>query len=136
MKSYNYDSKLSMILALANKSGMILNSIGRELGASSSSISEWMSGRHAPKSPDKVLNTVKKRATFLSHVDLEKHTLPYVHKISGVSYTSLAEEMGISPQALDQFMDSDWEGRAGQARKKEAQEVLRGIGRRILKGMA
>lgn len=136
MEKAKYANKLSMILALANKSGIVLNSLGREIGVSSGVISRWMSGFHSPRSPEKVYNSVKKRATFLSHVDLDKHTLQYVHKVSGVSYTSLAEEMGISPQALDQFMDSDWEGKAGQVRKKEAQEVLRGIGRRILKGMA
>lgn len=133
MKNTNYDNKLSMILTLAKKSGMILDSIGKELGTTGATLGRWMNEVHYPKNPDQVIMVVKKRFTALSKIDLNKYDLKKVKKDFGITYTSIAEEMGdISPEGLNEQINQNT---LTKERKTQAQEILRSIGRRGLKGM-
>ncbi len=133
MKNVNYDNKLSMILTLANKSGMILDSIGKEVGITGTTIGRWMNGVHQPSDSTMVLSVIRKRFKNLSKIDLNVYDLKKVKKDFGISYTSIAEEMGdITASGLQDQISKDT---LTPERKARAQEILRSIGRRGLQGM-
>jgi len=134
MKSTNYDINVSMILKLASDTGMILASLSNELRVASNTIHHWKLGRSNPRDPEKTLNAIKKRAKILRSADLDKTDLYYIRDSTGITFEAISEEMDISRQALDQFVEEDWQSEAGKKRKKQCQEVLRSMGRRIDSG--
>jgi transcriptional regulator with XRE-family HTH domain len=132
MKIVNYDTEISMILKLVSDTGITLSSFSKELKVKASSIRNWKLGRSNPRDPEKTLNAIRKRAKILRSADLEKNDLYYVRDVTGITFESISEEMEISHQALDQFVREEWKSEAGKKRKKQCQEVLRSMGRRIL----
>jgi DNA-binding transcriptional regulator YiaG len=129
MKKSSYDKKLSMILDIAKKSGVILTNLGEELGVSDATVCRWRTGEHTPEDPEEVISTLKNRAKYLSHIDLDKYNIKNLRKDFGITITAIAEELGISQQGLSQQIAQDWPIRD---RKKQVQEILRSIGRNLL----
>ena len=129
MKNANYDNKLSMILDIEKRSGVVMAHLGEELGVDSSTIINWKAGRHLPDDPEEVIATLRSRAKFLSKIDLNKYDIKNLKKDFGLTIAALADEMEISHQGLSQQIEQDW---PVESRKQEAQEILRAIGQNIL----
>ena len=125
--------KKSMSLDIAKRSGMILSSIGKALGVDQTTISSWRTGRHSPKNETQVTSKIGTRAKFLSRIDLDTYDINDLKEDFGITFQSIADELntitrwGLSEQAKLGFPN--------EKLKKEVQEVIRSVGRRILKGM-
>jgi len=131
MKNTNYDNKLSMVLDIAKRSGIILASLGKELGVAGQTVGRWRNGRNLPESPEEVISTLQYRAKFLSKINLDIYDIKRLRKDFGITVSALAEELGISHQGLLQQIEEDW---PIKQRKDQVQEIIRGIGRNILEG--
>lgn len=130
MKKAKYDNKLSMILDITKRSGMLLTAIADDLGVSGDSVSSWKTGRHSPNNPDYVVRTVRSRAKLLSKIDLDNYDLTRLRQDYGITLKALASEMNVSREALYKMIRNNW---PVEERKLQAQELLRSMGRNILK---
>jgi hypothetical protein len=133
MKDTEYDSKLVMLLDIAKKSGMIISSLAKELGVTGSTVRRWRTGRHLPEDPDAVIKKVLVRARFLSRINLDTYDVRNLKKDFGLTDTTLGEELGMTGQGYAYLTEHGSEGLG--KRKKELQEILRGIGRNWLKSV-
>ncbi len=133
MKDADYDNKLVMLLDIAKKSGMILASLAKELGVNESTIINWRKGRRVPENPDAVIKKVLVRARFLSRINLDTYDVRNLKKDFGLTDSTLGEELGMTGQGYAYLTEHGSEGMG--KRKKELQEILRGIGRNWLKAM-
>jgi DNA-binding transcriptional regulator YiaG len=128
MKNANYDNRLSMVLDIAKRSGMVLTSIADKLGVRRSTISSWRRGVHTPPDADRVVKTILADAKFLEKIDLDSYDIRNLRPEFGITDECLAEELGITGEALSQQIDK---GVHSWSRKKELQEAIRSIGKNI-----
>jgi DNA-binding transcriptional regulator YiaG len=131
MKNANYDNKLIMVLDIAKRSGMVLSTIADKLGVGRSTVRSWKRGVHLPPNPDEVLRTMLADAKFLEKIDLDTYDIKKLRSEFGITDHYLAEELGITSEALSQQIDK---GISNWNRKKELQEAIRSIGKNIRMG--
>lgn len=133
MENPKYDKILAMALDIAKHSGVTLTSLGEEIGIAANTVSQWRGSVHKPKNPEEVFNVLFSRARTLSRIDLDSYDINNLRKDFGITKTSLAEEMNVSRQYVRKIIALGLD--VVPERKKEIQNILRSIGRNILKSL-
>jgi DNA-binding transcriptional regulator YiaG len=128
MKNVKYANNLPMVLDVVKKNGIVLANLARKLGVDGSTVLNWRSGRHAPNHPERVVRTIMSDALFLEKFDIEKHDIRKLRDELGITDSYLAEELGITGEALSQQIDK---GITNWNRKHELQGVIRQIGKNL-----
>ena len=128
MKNVKYVNNLPMVLDIMKKNGIVLTSLARKLRVGGGAISNWKLGKRTPPNPDKIFKTIMSDALFLEKFDIDKHDVRKLRDELGITDSYLAEELGITGEALSQQIDK---GITNWSRKYELQEVIRTIGKNL-----
>lgn len=134
MENSKYDNILAMALDIAKHSGVTFTSLGEELGSATGTVSRWRDSVQKPKHPKEVFNVLFSRAKTLSRIDLDTYDINHLKKDFGITKTALAEEMNVSREYVRKIIAHGLD--SVPDRKKEIQNILRSIGRNLLKSLS